>query len=178
MPSEKILAQKQQIVTELAEKLKKSVSGVLVDYKGIDVASDTKLRAELRKEGVTYFVQKNTLIKLAAREAGLTGLDDMLKGTTAIATSDTDLVAPAKVIAKYAEAKGKQKVTIKGGFIEGKMASDVEIVALSKLPPKEVLIAKVLGGFNAPISGFANVLNANLTGLVRVLNAVAEKQTA
>lgn len=176
MPSEKVLAAKQQIVMELAGKLKKSVTGVLVDYKGINVANDTKLRAELRSEGVNYFVQKNTLIKLAAREAGLIGLDDMLKGTTAIATSDSDLVAPAKVIAKY--ATGKDAFSIKGGFIEGKVASEKEIFALSKLPPKEVLIAQVLAGFNAPISGFANVLNANLTGLVRVLSAAAEKRTA
>jgi large subunit ribosomal protein L10 len=176
MPSEKILEQKKQVVAELTEKLKNAVSGVLVDYKGINVASDTKLRAELRKAGVSYFVQKNTLIKLAAREAGIEGLDDMLKGTTAIATSDSDLVAPAKVIAQFVQ--NKEKITIKGGFIEGKSASEADIVELSKLPPKEVLIARVLGGFNAPISGFANVLNANLTGLVRVLNAVAEKQTA
>jgi large subunit ribosomal protein L10 len=178
MPSEKILEQKKQTVTALSEKLKNSVSGVIVDYMGIDVASDTKLRGELRREGVTYSVEKNTLIRLALRQAGLPDMDEYLKGCTAIAISDSDVVAPAKVLAKYTTSKGKDKIVIKGGFIEGKAASESEIMALSKLPPKEVLIAKALGGLNAPISGFVTVLNANLTGLVRVLNAAAEKQTA
>jgi large subunit ribosomal protein L10 len=176
MPSEKVLAEKQQIVAELAEKLKRAVTGVLVDYKGINVANDTKLRAELRREGVDYSVRKNTLVRLAAREAGLIGLDKLLKGTTAIAMSETDLVAPAKIIARF--TMGKEKLNIKGGFIEGKVVNQADINELAKLPPKEVLIARVLGGFNAPISGFANVLRANLTGLVRVLNAYAEKQAA
>jgi large subunit ribosomal protein L10 len=176
MPSEKVLAEKQQIVAELAEKLKRAVTGVLVDYKGINVANDTKLRAELRREGVDYSVRKNTLIRLAAREAGLVGLDELLKGTTAIAMSETDLVAPAKIIARF--TMGKEKLNIKGGFIEGKVVNQADINELAKLPSKEVLIARVLCGFNAPISGFANVLRANLTGLVRVLNAYAEKQTA
>ena len=176
MPSEKVLAEKQQIVAELAEKLKRAVTGVLVDYKGINVANDTKLRAEFRREGVDYSVQKNTLVRLAAREAGLIGLDKLLKGTTAIAMSETDLVAPAKIIARF--TMGKEKLNIKGGFIEGKVVNQADINELAKLPPKEVLIARVLGGFNAPISGFANVLRANLTGLVRVLNAYAEKQAA
>jgi large subunit ribosomal protein L10 len=176
MPSEKVLAEKQQIVAELAEKLKRAVTGVLVDYKGINVANDTKLRAELRREGVDYSVQKNTIVRLAAREAGLIGLDKLLKGTTAIAMSETDLVAPAKIIARFTMGKGK--LNIKGGFIEGKVVNQADINELAKLPPKEVLIARVLGGFNAPISGFANVLRANLTGIVRVLNAYAEKQAA
>jgi len=176
MPSEKVLAEKQQIVAELAEKLKRAVTGVLVDYKGINVANDTKLRAELRREGVDYSVLKNTLVRLAAREAGLIGLDKLLKGTTAIAMSETDLVAPAKIIARF--TMGKEKLNIKGGFIEGKVVNQADINELATLPPKEVLIARVLGGFNAPISGFANVLRANLTGLVRVLNAYAEKQAA
>jgi large subunit ribosomal protein L10 len=173
MPSEKVLAEKQQIVKELSGQLGRALTGVFVNYSGITVAEDTKMRAELRREGVNYSVRKNTLLRLAAREAGLAGMDDILKGTTAIATSETDLVAPAKVIAKYTE--GKSKIKIKGGFIEGKIADENDIIALAKLPAKEVLISMVLAGFNAPITGFANVLNANLTGLVRVLNAAAEK---
>lgn len=178
MPSEKVLEQKKQTVTELSEKLKKSVCGVIVDYRGVDVASDTKIRGELRKEGVDYFVQKNTLIKLAAHQAGLPDIDNLLKGCTAVALSENDIVAPAKVLAKYLNTKGKDKIIIKGGFVEGKAATDKDIVAISKLPSKDVLIAMTLGGLNAPISGFVTVLNANLTGLVRVLNAAAEKQSA
>ena len=176
MPSEKILAQKKELVNALTEQLKKATSGVLVDYKGINVVDDTKLRAELRKAGVQYSVKKNSMIRLAAKQAGITGLDDVLSGKTAIATSETDLIAPAKILVGFAEKNEKFK--IKSGFLEGKCISVKEIGDLAKLPPKEVLIAKVLGGFNAPISGFANVLNANLRGLVVALNAIAEKKTA
>ena len=174
MPSEKILNEKKQVVAELTERLKKAQTGVLVDYKGITVAEDTTLRRSLREKGVDYSVVKNTLTKLALKEAGITGLDDVLNGTTALATSETDLVAPAKVLVEYAEKN--DKFTIKAGFVEGKVVSIDEIKALAKLPWKEVLIAKVLAGFNAPITGFVNVLNGNIRGLVVALNAIAEKK--
>jgi large subunit ribosomal protein L10 len=176
MPSEKILAEKQKIVDELAEKLKVAVSGVLVDYKGITVENDTKLRAELRKAGVYYAVKKNSIIRLAAKEAGIDGLDSALSGTTAIAFSDNDLTAPAKILAKFAETN--EKFTVKAGFIEGKAVGAADVDVLAKLPPKEVLLAKFLGGMNAPITGFVNVLNGNLRGLVIALNAIAEKKSA
>jgi large subunit ribosomal protein L10 len=176
MPSDKVLAEKQQIVTQLAAQLKNACAGVLVDYKGITVADDTKLRTELRKAGVNYSVKKNTLVKLAAKQIGLEGLDDILNGTTALATSDSDLVAPAKILSQYAEKNKKLK--IKAGFIEGKSISAIQVAALAKLPTKEVLISQVLAGFNAPITSFANVLNANLRGLVVALNAIAEQKTA
>lgn len=176
MPSEKILAQKQQVVAELADKLKAAVSGVLVDYKGITVEQDTKLRAELRKAGVYYAVKKNSIISLAAKQVGLDDLESVLSGTTAIAISDTDLTAPAKVLAKFAE--GNKNFTLKAGFIEGKAVNAEEIGELAKLPSKEVLVAKFLGSMNAPISGFVNVLNGNLRGLVVALNAIAEKKSA
>jgi large subunit ribosomal protein L10 len=177
MPSEKILAQKQQLVNELAEKMKSAVSGVLVDYKGITVADDTKLRAELRKAGVYYAVKKNSIIGLAAKEAGLSELEKVLSGTTAIAISDNDLTGPAKILSKFAE-DSKIGFSVKAGFIEGKAATGEEIKELAKLPSKEVLVAKFLGSMNAPISGFVNVLNGNLRGLVVALNAIAEKKSA
>lgn len=176
MPSEKILAQKQQVVSELSDKLKAAVSGVLVDYKGITVENDTKLRADLRKAGVYYAVKKNSIIVRAAKQVGLDELESVLSGTTAIAVSDNDLTAPAKILAKFAETN--KTFTIKGGFIEGKAASAEEITELAKLPSKEVLVAKFLGSMNAPISGFVNVLNGNIRGLVVALNAVAEKKSA
>ncbi len=177
MPSEKILAEKQQIVDELSEKMKSAVSGVLVDYKGITVENDTKLRAELRKAGVYYSVKKNTIIRLAARKAGLEGLEEVLTGTTAIAVSETDITAPAKILAQFASKN--EAFNIKAGFVEGKTVSSKEVDDLAKLPSKEVLLAKFLGGLNAPISGFVNVLNGNLRGLVVALNAIAEqKQSA
>ena len=176
MPSEKILEQKKQIVSGLTEQLKGACAGVLVNYKGISVADDTKLRKELREAGVSYAVVKNTLLKRAAGEAGLSGLDTVLEGTTALAVSQDDYTAAARILSNY--AKVSKTFEIKAGFAEGKILSAAEVDDLAQLPSKEVLIAKVLGGFNAPISGFVGVLNATLTGLVVALNAIAEKKAA
>ncbi len=176
MPSEKILVQKQQVVADLKAKLERAQSGVLVDYKGITVEQDTKLRAELRKAGVEYTVVKNTLTNLAVQGTGLEKVSEVLFGTTALAVSYDDLVAPAKVLNEYASKNDKFK--IKCGFVEGNVLSESEVKALAELPSKDVLIAKVLGGFNAPITGFVNVLNGNIRGLAVALNAIAEKKAA
>ena len=176
MPSDKVLESKKQIVNELCEKLKNSCAGVIVSYKGITVADDTKLRKELREAGVDYFVVKNTLLRRAAELAGIEGLDSVLEGSTAIALSKEDHVAAARILCKFADEKDFYKVKI--GFVEGKVISKEEVHALAKLPSKEVLIAKVLGGLNAPITGFATVLNGTLKGLVVALNAIAEKKSA
>lgn len=180
MPSQKILEQKQQYVAELTEKLNNSVAGVIVSYKGITVADDTKLRADLRAAGVEYFVVKNTLLGRAAKEAGLDGLDDVLEGTTAIAVSAEDHVAAAKIISKFIEDKGKtiKSYQIKAGYVDGNVIDQAGVEALAKLPPREVLVAQVLGGLNAPISGLVTVLNGNIRGLACVLNAIAEKKGA
>lgn len=176
MPSEKVLQEKQQQVTQLAEEFKKANVGVLVNYSGITVDSDTKLRKKLREAGCDYRVVKNTLLSLAFKEAGIDGLDEYLHGTTAIAVSDDSYVDAAKILSEYAETSKTFKV--KAGFVDGKSVDGKSIEALGKLPPKEVLIAQVLGGFNAPIQGFANVLNGTMRGLVIALNAIAEKQSA
>ncbi len=176
LPSEKILEQKKQAVADLAEKIKGSCAGVLVEYKGINVADDTKLRKELREAGVSYSVVKNTLLSRAAKEAGVDGLDPVLEGTTALAVSAEDHVAAARILCKFAETHKFFKV--KSGFVDGKVMSSAEVEELAKLPSKEVLVAKALGGLNAPISGFVTVLNGTLKGLVVALNAIAEKQSA
>ena len=176
LPSEKILQEKQAFVQQLTEKLQGSVAGVVVDYKGITVADDTQLRRKLREAGVEYAVVKNTLLKRAAANVGLSDLDSVLEGATALAVSAEDHVAAAKILCEYAEKN--KTFEIKAGFVEGKVINTAEVQDLAKMPPKEVLVAKVLGGLNAPISGFANVLNANLRGLVVALNAIAEKQSA
>ena len=175
MPNAKVLEQKKGIVANLAESMKNAQAGVLVDYKGINVASDTKLRTKLREAGVEYKVVKNTLLTFAAKEIGFDALTDVLNNTTALAYSTTDMVAPAKILSEYVK-ESKGKFTIKAGFVEGKVISAKEVAALAELPSKEVLIAQVLAGFNAPISGFVNVLNGNLRGLAVALNAVAEKK--
>lgn len=177
MPSEKVLKQKQQLVEELSQRLQGSVAGVLVDYRGINVADDTKLRKELREAGIDYTVVKNNLLRLAVAKAGLEGLSGVLEGTTALATSTNDPVAAAKILCKYAGEK-KDFFNIKAGFVDGGVLDNAEVEALSKLPSREELIAKTLGGLNAPIYGLASVLNANIRGLVVALNAIAEKQSA
>jgi large subunit ribosomal protein L10 len=177
LPSEKILQQKQVMVEELAEKLKNAVSGVLADYRGITVENDTKLRRELRAAGVEYAVIKNSILRRACEKVGFEGLNSSLTGTTALAISATDPVAAAKILSKYA-AGSKGAYTLKAGFVEGRVLNAAAVEELATLPSREELVAKVLGGLNAPITGFVHVLNANLRGLVVALNAIAEKKSA
>ncbi len=174
MPSEKILASKKQAVEELTEVLKNSCTGVLVDYKGINVADDTKLRKEMREAGVKYSVVKNSLLSFAFDNIDMPEMKEHLNGTTAIATSESDYIAAAKILAAYAEKS--DTFNIKAGFIDGKYAPKEDIETLAKLPSREELVAKALGGLNAPISGLVYALNANLTGLVVALNAIAAKK--
>ena len=159
MPSAKVLEEKKRVVAELVEKMKNASSGVLVDYKGISVADDTKLRAEMRKSNVEYKVIKNTLIRFAAKEAGLEGLCDVLEGTTAIAISADDVIAPAKIVAEYAK-KSDDVYNIKAGFMDGKVIGIDEIKSLAALPSKEVLLGKLVGSLQSPIFGLALVLKA------------------
>ncbi len=176
MPSEKILEQKKQIVEELVSKLTDNCAGVLVDYKGINVADDTALRRQLREANVEYTVVKNTLLSFAADKTGMADLKEHLKGTTAMAVSKDDYVAAARILCGY--AKKNKNFTVKTGFIDGGVIDAQAVTELSALPSREVLIARALGGLNAPISGFAGVLGATLRSLVTVLDAVANKQSA
>ena len=157
MPSAKILEQKQAMLAELVETMKNSESGVLVNYCGITVEEDTKLRKSLREAGVDYRVVKNTYIKKAAAEAGLDGFDNVLEGMTAIAMS-SDAVAPAKILCKY--AKDNENFTVKAGFIDGRVIDVAEVEALAAIPGKEGLIAKMLGSIQSPLYGLAIALQA------------------
>lgn len=176
MPSEKILEKKKKEVAEIAEKLKSACAGVVVEYKGINVADDTKLRRELREANVSYSVIKNTMLLRAAKEANLEGLNTVLEGTTALAVSNDDYVASARILCDF--AKDNKFFKIKSGFLDGEVVDSNKIIELSKLPSKEVLLAQTLGGLNAPITGFVTVLNGTLKGLVVALNAIAQKQGA
>lgn len=153
MPSEKVLQSKKEVVAQLTEKMKHSVAGVLVDYKGISVADDTALRRELRDAGVEYVVYKNSLIGFAAKESGMEALAGVLDGTTAIAISATDPVVAAKILCKYSD-KLKAVFNVKAGYVDGKVLDKQQVADLSKLPSREQLVAQVLAGFNAPITGF------------------------
>ncbi|MDR0381229.1 MAG: 50S ribosomal protein L10 [Oscillospiraceae bacterium] len=177
MPNAKVLEEKKAALAALAEQIKNASAGVLVDYKGINVADDTKLRRELRAAGVEYAVVKNTLLRFAIEEVGFDALAPVLKGPTALATSAADPVAPAKILNEYAR-KSNGKFQIKAGFVEGRVVTPVEVGTLADLPPREVLLARMLGGLNAPISGLVNVLNGNIRGLAVALAAIAEKKGA
>ena len=158
MPSAKVLEQKKAVVAELADRLKNSVTGVLVSYEGINVADDTAMRKELREAGVKYSVVKNTLLSRACEEAELTGLQTTLEGTTAIATSDEDYAAAARILADY--AKKIKTFEIKAGYLDGEVVDLATIDKLSKLPSRDMLLANVLGAFQAPIASFARAMQA------------------
>ena len=174
MPSEAKLNSNKEVVQGIVEDFKAAKSVVLVDYRGITVEQDTELRTALRKAGVKYRIVKNTMTTFAVKEVGLDGLVESLKGPTAMASSDTDLVAPAKVMAEY--VKKIDKLEIKAGVVEGKIIDLAGVKSLAELPPKEVLISSVLGSLKAPINGLVNVLNGNIRGLVCALNAIAEQK--
>lgn len=158
MPSESVLAQKQQFVADLAEKLKNAAGGVLVDYKGISVEDDTKLRKELREANVDYFVVKNTLLKRACDVAGLSGLDEVLTGTTAIALSNEDIIVAPKILFKQSEGSDG-KFSIKSGFVDGQVISKEEVEAYAKLPSKETLLSQLVFMLQSPIQRFAIAIN-------------------
>ena len=154
MPSESILAQKQQFVAELAEKLKNAAAGVIVDYEGISVEDDTKLRKELRENGVDYFVVKNTLLKRAAEIAGIEGLEPALSGATAIALSAEDIIIAPKLLYKKAESSDG-KFAIKLCFLDGKAITKEEVEAYAKLPSKETLLSQLVFMLQSPIQRLA-----------------------
>lgn len=158
MPSVKVLEEKKAKVAALKERIEGSVAGIIVDYKGITVEDDTKLRKELREAGVQYTVAKNTLIRLAVDGTALSAMDDQLNGTTAIATSSEDYVAAAKILSKFAE--GHDNFSVKTGFIDGEIISLEKIDELAKLPSKEQLLTNVAYVFAAPMASFARAIQA------------------
>lgn len=158
MPSTAILEKKQAEVAAISERIQASIAGVVVDYKGINVADDTQLRRELREAGVEYTVLKNTLLKMAVEKAGLEGLDEVLEGTTALATSKDDYVASARILQKFADTHNNFK--LKSGYIDGEVIDFDRLQKLAKLPSREVLLATVCSVFNAPIAAFARAVQA------------------
>lgn len=164
MPSKVILEQKQKAVAELVELMKNSVSGVVVNYQGITVDKDTAMRKALRQAGVKYMVMKNTLTGRACEEVGYGELKQYLTGMTAIAVSEKDPVAPAKILKEYADKV--ESFSILAGFVDGAVIDQKTVEELAEIPSKEVLIAKFLGSIKSPVYGLAYALQA-----------VADKQT-
>ncbi len=157
MANAKILEMKAAKVAEVADKVQKAKSVILFDYRGLTVAEDTALRAELRKENVEYVVLKNHCVRRAFDQLGLGGADDMLHGTNAFAFGYEDAVAPARVLKNF--IKKAKKCEFKGGIVEGKVTTAAEVDAIADLPSREVLIARMLGSMMSPISGLAIVLD-------------------
>ena len=159
MPSEKILLQKQEKVVALTEMLKGATAGVLVDYKGISVDQDTKLRKELRAAGISYTVEKNSMLRFAMKNVGLDGLTSVLEGTTAIAVSTGDQTAAARILGKFAEGS-KEKFKLKAGFIGEEIYDEKGVMALSKIPSREILLSQLVGSLQGPMQKLAAIVKA------------------
>lgn len=172
----KNLELKKQAVAEIAEKIKNSESMVVVSYTGITVEQITNLRTKFREANVDYCVLKNTLVRRALNDLNIEGMDEHLLGPSAFAFGDA--VNPAKIVADFidAEKDNAKKMQIKAGVIDGRVIDVNEVRALAKLPGRDVLIAKMMGSMNAPITNFVGVLSATLRSLVYALDSVRKQK--
>jgi large subunit ribosomal protein L10 len=168
-------ARKETSVQKLRERLAASPNLFLTDYQGLTVEDITRLRGELRKDGNTYAVVKNTLFRIAGGDVAKE-LDAYLSGPTGIVFAGADPVAPAKALRTFAEAT--KKLTVKAAWIDGRIAGAAEVDTLSKLPPRVELLARLVGSIASPIRGLLTVLSGNQSGLVRALNAIREQKAA
>ena len=148
---------KQPIVEEISAGIKDAQSVVLVDYRGLTVEQDTELRRQLRAEGITYKVYKNTLMNFAFQGTAYEGLAPYLNGPSAMAYSTTDATAPARVLAEF--AKKASKLEIKAGVVEGNVYDEKGMAEIASIPSREVLISRLLGSMQSPITNFARVMN-------------------
>lgn len=167
---------KATVVGEIKDRFERAGSVVLVDYRGINVEDVTKLRQQFREAGVEYVVLKNTLVKRALAELNVEGMDDLLEGPSAFAFGYEDPVAPAKVLKDFITKTKNEHVKIKGGLVDGKKVDLKAIDALADLPPKEVLIAKIMGSMNAPATNMVGVLGAILRSVVYAVDAVRKQK--
>ena len=174
--SESILSAKREVIDDIKAKIQGAQSIVLMSYQGLTAAQDTELRAKLREAGVEYKVLKNRLVRIALNELGYTEFDKDLEGPTAVAFGHADAVAPAKILCEYTAKFGK--IAVKSGMVDHVAIDANGVKELAELPSKEVLVAKVLGMLQAPITGFVRVLNGTIGGLAIALKAIADKQEA
>ena len=167
---------KQQVVSEIAARFQTAKSVVIVDFNGLTVEEITALRAKFRASDVEYVVLKNTLVRRALAEININGLDDVLLGPSAFAFSKGDPVSGAKIIKQYIENDKRDTMKIKAGMIDGVVVDAKSVQALADLPPKEVLVARMMGSLNAPITNFVGVLSATLRSLVYAVEAVRKQK--
>jgi len=158
MPNAKALESKKAVVEALTGKIKEATSVVFIDYKGITVAQDTELRKQFRDADVEYTVVKNTLTRFATQNVGY-DFDEVLNGTTAMASTTGDPIAPARIVCEFAKKNKLKTLSIKGGVVEGSVLSAEDLNSFGELPSKNALVASVLGTFLAPISSLAFVLD-------------------
>lgn len=171
-----ITPEKIAAVAEIKEKISKAKGSVLTNYRGLTVAQDTKFRRKMREAGIEYQVAKNTMTRIATKELGLEDLQPYLEGPTAIAISYSDPVAPAKVISDFIKENKLQSLEIKAGIVEGQVIDANGVKALANLPPREVLIAKVLGSMQSPITGLVTVLSGTIRNLAYALDAIRKQK--
>lgn len=171
---EHTLLQKQAVVNEIREHIEASQSVVIVEYRGLNVASATELRNLFREANVDYKVYKNTMVNLALKELGYEGYEEYLSGPNAFVFSKEDMVAGPKIAQKFSESN--DKFVIKAGLMDGKTMDAEGVKQLSKMPSKEVLLSMVLRALQGPISGLANVCQGTIRSVVYALNAVKEKK--
>ncbi len=171
---------KYDIVAQLKERLEGAKAIVLVDYKGINVEQVNQLRAQYREAKVDYVVQKNTLIKIALNDLGITELDAYLKGPTALAICKDEEVAPAKVLVKFIKDVMEEAAypSFKVGIVDGQIFTQAQLQSLAKLPSREEMLAKIMGSLNAPITNFLNVSQGVARKLVYALDAVAKTKAS
>ncbi len=173
-----VQAYKEDLVYELKTRLKDAKAIILVDYKGINIEEVNALRNRLRNAGVDYFVQKNTLIKIALHDLGINDLDTFLVGPTAVAVCKNDEVAPAREISKFVKEVMEEKgfPSFKVGLVNGDVLSANQVLALAKLPSREELLSRVIGSMNSPLTGFVRVLQGVILQFVYTVEAVAKKK--
>jgi len=162
--------EKKGVVKELADKLSRCSIAITTDYRGLSVAEMTELRRQLRQAGIEYRVVKNTLVGFAAEQVGRAGLISIIEGPTAIAFSYGDVTTPAKVLLDYIRSS-KSELKIRGGLLDQRVLSASEVATLASLPPREELVAKLLGAMQGNILSLVRVLNATIAGLLGVLSA-------
>jgi large subunit ribosomal protein L10 len=167
---------KEQQVQDIKSKFDNSNAAILTDYRGLNVAEATELRKQLREADIEYKVLKNTLTKIAIKDSELDDLNDFLEGPTAVAFSESDPVAPAKILSQF--AKEHNNLEIKAGVLEGKVVNIEQVKVLADLPSREELLAQVLRAMQGPVSGLVNVLQGNIRNLVYALEAVRKEKEA
>jgi large subunit ribosomal protein L10 len=164
-------------IEDIKESISNAKVAIVSDYRGFSVADITELRRRLQKENGDFAVVKNTLAKIAIKDTQFEGLEEFLKGPSAIALGYGDEVAPAKIMLQYLK-EAKKTNEVKGGVLDGKAISANDVKEISNLPSKQELIAKIMGSLNAPASGIANATNGVMRGLVIAMEEVRKQKEA